>query len=60
MNMDAIEQLCHKVEALLDIKQKLEQENLSLKKELENERHKSNMVLGKVNGLLQKIDNEIA
>ncbi len=58
--MDAIEQLSQKVDSLLEIKQRLEQENLSLKKELENERHKGNLVLGKVNDLLQKIDNEMS
>lgn len=57
--MDAIEKLSQKVEALLKIKQSLEQENLSLKKELENERHKGNQVLEKINDLLQKIDHEI-
>ncbi len=57
--MDAIEKLFQKVDALLKIKQTLEQENLTLKKELESERHKSNQVLEKVNDLLQKIDNEI-
>lgn len=58
--MDAIGKLSQKVDTLLVIKQKLEQENLTLKKELENERHKSNLVLEKVNDLLQKIDNEIS
>ncbi|MFP4083375.1 MAG: hypothetical protein ACLFP9_01020 [Desulfonatronovibrio sp.] len=57
--MDAIEQLAQKVEILLESKQSLEKENLSLKKELEQERHKNNAVLGKVNDLLQKIDNEL-
>jgi hypothetical protein len=57
--MDAIEKLSQKVDVLLKIKQTLEQENLTLKKELESERHKSNLVLEKVNDLLQKIDNEI-
>lgn len=57
--MDAIEQLSQKIEALLASKQSLEKENLSLKKELEQERHKNNAVLGKVNDLLQKIDNEL-
>ncbi len=57
--MDAIEQLSQKIDALLEIKHSLEQENLTLKKELENEHHKSNLVLEKVNDLLQKIDNEI-
>ncbi|MFP4397337.1 MAG: hypothetical protein ACLFPY_04515 [Desulfonatronovibrio sp.] len=57
--MDAIEQLDQKVEILLESKQSLEKENLSLKKELEQERHKNNAVLGKVNDLLQKIDNEL-
>jgi hypothetical protein len=57
--MDAIGKLSQKVDTLLEIKQTLEQENLTLKKELENERHKSNLVLEKVNDLLQKIDNEI-
>lgn len=57
--MEAIEQLSQKVEALLENRQELEKENLSLKKELEQERHKSNAVLGKVNDLLQKIDNEL-
>ncbi|MFO7728551.1 MAG: hypothetical protein R6X11_09490 [Desulfonatronovibrio sp.] len=57
--MDAIEQLSQKIDALLETKQSLENENLSLKKELEQERHKNNEVLGKVNDLLQKIDNEL-
>ncbi len=57
--MDAIEQLSQKIDALLETKQSLENENLSLKKELEHERHKNNEVLGKVNDLLQKIDNEL-
>lgn len=58
--MDAIEKLSQKIDALLEIRQRLEQENLALKKELENERHKNNLVLGKVNDLLQKIDTEIS
>lgn len=57
--MDAIEQLSQKIDALLESKQSLENENLSLKKELEQERHKNNAVLGKVNDLLQKIDHEL-
>ncbi len=58
--MEAVEKLIQKVESLLEIKQRIEQENLSLKKELENERHKSNQVLERVNDLLQKIDDEIS
>ncbi|WP_028574103.1 hypothetical protein [Desulfonatronovibrio hydrogenovorans] len=58
--MDAIEQLSLKIDDLLEIKHKLEQENLVLKKDLESERHKNNLVLGKVNDLLQKIDDETA
>jgi len=57
--MDAIEQLSQKIGTLLEIKQRLEHENISLKKELENERQKNNLVLEKVNDLLEKIDHEM-
>ncbi|MCA1743257.1 MAG: hypothetical protein ABR542_00260 [Desulfonatronovibrio sp.] len=58
--MEAIEQLIKKIDDLLELKILLEQENLSLKKELEEERQKNNLVSEKVNDLLTKIDAEIS
>lgn len=58
--MEAIEQLTKKIDDLLELKILLEQENLSLKNELEEERQKNNRVSEKVNDLLAKIDAEIS
>lgn len=58
--MDAIEQLSAKIDALLEEKKKLQQDNDSLRQELESERRKRSQVLDRVNDLLQKIDTEIS
>ncbi|RQD57608.1 MAG: hypothetical protein D5R98_08830 [Desulfonatronovibrio sp. MSAO_Bac4] len=58
--MEAIEQLSKKIDDLLELKSLLEQENQSLKKELEEERQKNMLVSEKVNALLTKIDAEIS
>lgn len=58
--MDAIEQLTKKIDDLLEFKILLEQENQSLKNELEEERQKNDRVAEKVNELLAKIDAEIS
>lgn len=58
--MEAIEQLTQKIDDLLELKNLLEQENRSLKNELEEERQKNMLVSEKVNALLTKIDAEIS
>jgi len=57
--MEIIEQLEFRLEELIQRKRELEQENARLRSELDEARQGRDDVLAKVNGLLQRVQEEM-
>ncbi len=55
--MEALTKLSQKIDGLLSRVSKLEEENRDLRKALEEEQQKNEAVLGKVDELLQKMED---
>jgi len=59
LDMEIIEQLEFRLEELIQRKRELEQENARLRSELDEARQGRDDVLAKVNGLLQRVQEEM-